>query len=164
VTHAAKYSAWLHSVLAAYLWIVASVPLGNWNRQRGERLLIAILKGQGIGAEDVFTMIFLTLPAVFAWLAYKRHNVWFAGVTLLLDVVWLWLQIQSWWIPYVFGAKAGWQIEYAQGPTTKILPSFGNHVAPDGMHFAIHILLVAAMITGVFAVRRLAAFKTASRQ
>lgn len=31
----------------------------------------------------------------------------------------------------------------------KILPSFGNHVAPDGMHLMIQVLLVAALITGV---------------
>jgi hypothetical protein len=53
-------------------------------------------------------------------------------VTLLLDVVWLWVRIQSWRIP-----------------STKILPSCGNHVASDGLPIAIHILLVAAMITGV---------------
>jgi hypothetical protein len=107
MTHAAKCPAWLHSVLAAYLWIVASVPLGYWNRQRGERLLVAILNRHEIGAQEAFIMVFLALPPVFAWLACKRHNVWLAGVTLLLDVVWLCVRIQSWRIPYVFGAKAG---------------------------------------------------------
>jgi hypothetical protein len=48
-----------------------------------------------------------------------------------------------------------WQLQYAKGPTTKVLPSFGNHVAPDGMHFLIHVFLVAAFVTGVFALREL---------
>jgi len=93
-------------------------------------------------------LAFVALPAVLFWAAYKRNSFWFTVPALTLDVVWLVLQIQSWWIPYIFGT-AGWQLAYAKGPTTKVLPSFGHHVAPDGMHFLIHVLLVAALATGL---------------
>ena len=81
---------------------------------------------------------------------------------LALDAFWAFMQIQSWWIPYLFGTKQEWQIRYAHGPTTKVLPSFGNHVAPDGMHFVIHVFLVAAMITGALGLRELRRRRTAT--
>ncbi|HKW32842.1 MAG TPA: hypothetical protein VJN92_07540 [Candidatus Acidoferrum sp.] len=62
------------------------------------------------------------------------------------------MQIQSWWLPYIFGTDTIWQLAYVKGPTTKVLP---HHVAPDGMHFLIHALLVAALITGVAGLRRM---------
>ncbi|HYM08852.1 MAG TPA: hypothetical protein VEU11_20035 [Terriglobales bacterium] len=150
-----RRSAWLQVLLTAYLWLVASVPLGNWNRQRDPQLIPALLQGQGIGAGDLALLAFISLPAVLFWLAYKSRWFWSGVAALLVDVVWLGLQIQSWWIPYVLGTSIRWQLEYAKGPTTKVLPSFGNHVAPDGMHFAIHVLLVAALITGVVALRQM---------
>jgi len=88
--------------------------------------------------------------------AYKRSSFWFwfALPGLSLDVVWLLKQIQSWWLPYIFGTDRTWQLEYAKGPTTIVLPSFGHHVAPDGMHFVIHVLLVAALMTGLAGLRQ----------
>ena len=100
-------------------------------------------------------LAFVTLPAVLFWVAYKRSSFWSAVAALTLDVVWLGMQIQSWWLPYLTGTDTKWQLEYAQGPTTKVLPSFGNHVAPDGMHFVIHALLVAALMTGVAGLRQI---------
>ena len=156
MSDAIRYAAWQHNVLSGYLWIVASIPLGNWNRPAGELLLPAILNGHGVGVADLAMLAFISLPAVFCWIAYRWRNVWFAGLALVFDAVWLWMQIQSWWVPYVLGTPSAWQVRYAHGPTTKVLPSFGSHLAPDGMHFAIHVLLVGAMVTGAFGVRQLA--------
>jgi len=150
-----RRSAWLHWLLTAYLWLIASIPLGNWNRQRDETLLPALLGGGGIQAGDLGMLVFVTLPAVLFWVAYKRNSFWFAIAALTTDVVWLALQIQSWWLPYILGTDKRWQLEYAKGPTTKVLPSFSHHVAPDGMHFVIHVLLVAALITGVAGLRQM---------
>ena len=129
--------------------------LGNWNRQAGERLLPALGNGHGIDGADVAMLAFVSLPAVLCWIAYRRRSVWFAGLALLFDAVWLAMQIRSWWIPYVLGTPSGWQVKYAHGPTTKVLPSFGNHLAPDGMHFAIHVLLVGAVVTAALGIREL---------
>ena len=150
-----KRSAWLHCLLTAYLWLVSWIPLGNWNREREGTLLQAIRRGRGIQAGDWGMIAFVTLPALLFWVAYKRNSFWFALSALALDVVWLLMQIQSWWIPYLFGAKRSWRLAYAQGPTTKVLPSFGRHVAPDGMHFLMHVLLVAALGTGIAGIRQI---------
>ena len=95
------------------------------------------------------------MPAVLFWISYKRGSFRWGVAALGFDVVWLVLQVQSWWIPYIFGTSRQWQLDYAKGPTTKLLPSFGNHVAPDGMHLMISIFLIAALITGVSALVRL---------
>jgi hypothetical protein len=44
------------------------------------------------------------------------------------------------------------------------LPSFGDHVAPDGMHLVIHLLLIASMATGVIALGHLKQCKGAERR
>jgi hypothetical protein len=148
-----RRSAFLHCLLTGYLWLISWIPLGNWNRQRDGTLLRELLSGQRMDAGDFGMLAFVTLPAVLFWIAYKRNSFWFAIAALTLDFVWLLLQIQSWWNPYIFGTS-GWQLAYAKGPTTKILPSFNHHPAPDAMHVIISILLLAALITGISALRK----------
>jgi hypothetical protein len=72
---------------------------------------------------------------------------------------WLYLQIQTWWVPYLFGASDHWQEVYHQvfAYSTKILPSFGNHLAPDAMHLTIQLLLLViltSLIVGLVQIRR----------
>lgn len=148
-----KRSAWLHWTLAAYLWLITWIPLGNWNRQHDPTLLMALLSRKKIDGGDLILLALVTLPAILFWLAYQRNGFWLAIVALSLDVVWLAMQIQSWWLPYVLGTNAKWQLDYAKGSTTKVLPSFGRHVAPDGMHFVISVLLIAALASGIVGLR-----------
>jgi hypothetical protein len=155
-----RRSAWLHWFLTAYLWLTAWFPLGNWNRQGDENLLPQLLGGKGLHLDDVFALAFVTTPALLFWLGYKYRNFWFAIAALAFDAFWGFMQFQSWWVPYIFGTNEPWQLKYAQGPTTKVLPSFGHHVAPDGMHLAIHVLLVLAFVTGIVALRELRKAKT----
>ena len=150
-----RRSAWLHWLLALYLWLIAWIPLGNWNRQRDETLLIILRTRGAIQAEDVGMLAFVTLPAILFWVAYKRNSLAFGLSALGLDAIWSAMQIQSWWLPYLLGASQPWQLAYAHGPTTKILPSFGSHVAPDAMHLMIHLLLAAALATGISGLIRL---------
>lgn len=145
----------LHWLLTGYLWLIAWLPLGNWNRQNDENLLPQLLEGKGLHMDDVFALAFVTAPALLFWLGYRYRAFWFALAALAVDAFWAFMQIQSWWIPYVFGTHEPWQLKYAQGPTTKVLPSFGNHVAPDGMHLMIHVLLAAAMTAGCLALGEL---------
>src|SRR2546430_10329591 len=51
--------------------------------------------------------------------SYKRNSFWFALPALTLDTVWLVMQIQSWWLPYIFGTDRSWQLAYAKGPDRK---------------------------------------------
>ena len=149
-----KLSLWLHFSLTAYLWLIDLIPLGNWNYQQDDYLLTALIKGKGIDAADVGLLVFITLPAVLFWVGYKKRNIWFCIAALLVDAIWLVMQILSWWVPYIAGTNKTWQLEYANSPTTKILPSFGNHVAPDAMHFVIHALLISELITGIWGIYR----------
>ncbi len=103
---------------------------------------------------------FVTAPALLFWVAYRYRKFWFAVAALAFDLLWSVMQIQSWWIPYLLGTTKLWQFQYAKGSTTKVLPSFGNHTAPDGMHFLIHVFLAAALITGVRALREMTKTKT----
>lgn len=150
-----RLSAWLHWLLAIYLWLITWIPLGNWNRQREGTLFETLAHGGKLDVGDVVFLALVVLPAILFWIAYRKRSFWFALGALVLDGVWLVLQIQSWWIPYIFGTDVSWQLAYAKGPTTKVLPSFGHHVAPDGMHFVISVLIVAAMITGISGIRRM---------
>jgi hypothetical protein len=150
-----RRSSWLHWLLTGYLWMIAWFPLGNWNRQSDETLLPALVHGKGLHLDDIFALAFVTLPAVLFWIAYKYRSVWFGIGALAFDAFWGFMQVQSWWIPYIFGTNVPWQLRYAKGPTTKILPSFGDHVAPDAMHFVIHVLLAAAFVTGIMGIQEL---------
>jgi hypothetical protein len=150
-----RLSVWSHCLLASYLWLISLVSLGNWNAQPEPHLMSAMLAGNPPGAGDLGFLVFISLPAVLFWIAYWRSSIIFAFAALFFDAFWMLMQIQSWWVPYVAGNAKAWQIEYAKGPRTKLLPSFGTHVAPDGMHFVISVLIVASMATGLAALRRL---------
>lgn len=72
---------------------------------------------------------------------------------------WFYLQLQTWWVPYLFGASEHWQEIYHRvfAHSTKILPSFGNHLAPDAMHLVIQLLLlviITSLIVGLVQTRR----------
>jgi hypothetical protein len=71
---------------------------------------------------------------------------WFG---LLGDTIWLLLHIYSLWVPYVFGASPQYAKMYVRvwGNTTKLLPNFGNHLAPDAMHIFIDVFVVAVIAT-----------------
>jgi hypothetical protein len=72
--------------------------------------------------------------------------------------VWTVLQIQGWWIPYIFGAdQRAFHNQKFFERTSRILPSFPNHPAPDAMHFVLDMLLfsvVALTSVGLFKLRR----------
>jgi hypothetical protein len=51
----------------------------------------------GIGAGDLGFLAFVSLPTVLFWVAYKHNSFWFALSALTFDLVWLMMQIQSWW-------------------------------------------------------------------
>jgi hypothetical protein len=64
--------------------------------------------------------------------------------------LWLALQIRSWWVPYIFGATESQAERYNKvlGQSTQLLPSFGRHLPPDGLHLVIQMLLLAVVVPG----------------
>jgi hypothetical protein len=68
------------------------------------------------------------------------------------------MQIQSWWIPWIFGAdERALSNQKALQKTYKLFPSSIEHPAPDAMHFVLDLLLFLVVVTiaiGLLAIRR----------
>ncbi len=146
----------LQIVLAAYFEVVLWFPLGSWNDQPGKRLVALLGTGQA-AAVFGFTLAML-LPVLLFTLAYCRRWAWLSWLALIGYGTWAALQIQSWWIPWMFGAdERALSNQRFLERTYKIFPSSIGHPAPDGMHFVLDLLLfgvVGTLALGLLEVRR----------
>jgi hypothetical protein len=144
-------------ILALYFQVILWFPLGAWNNQPGERLLAVVRSGDGAFAAFAFAFGML-LPSLLFLLAYCMRWIWLIWLGLLGNVVWGVMQLQSWWIPYLFGADArALQNQAFLKRTYKILPSSPNHPAPDAMHLVLDALLCFVVIftlAGLLKIRR----------
>ena len=135
-------------VLLVYFELCILIPLGRWNNQPGMSLLSSgnLIMGAAIGGAQLLLMI--------GTLWRVKLLLWFG---LLGDTVWLLLHIYSLWVPYIFGASPQYAKMYARvwGGTTKLLPNFANHLAPDAMHIFIDGFVVAVIVTLVQYLRSL---------
>ena len=143
-------------LLAVYFQIINWFPLGHWNYQPG---FVPLINSPAIEIGDVGGLSLFVLPFLLFALAYRRNWKWLLWVGVVGYAGWLYLQIQTWWVPYLFGASLRWQEVYHRvfAYSTKILPSFGNHLAPDAMHLTIQLLLlviVASLIVGLLQIQR----------
>jgi hypothetical protein len=137
-----KASLVVQLVLALYFQAIVWFPLGAWNDQPGKRLIEVVQSGEAPLAAFGFGLVMLLPISLFA-LAYWRRWFW---------LMWLGL------FGYGFGAdqRALHNQKFLER-TTKILPSFPNHPAPDAMHFVLDVLLlsvVALTSVGLFKLRR----------
>jgi hypothetical protein len=148
-----RATAWLHGCLAAYVFMIAAVPLGRWNDAGSDALLPMLAQGRAPPVGDVVQTVAGAVPWALILLASRMRVVALAVCALAFDVVWGIMHYLSWWSPYVTGHAKAWQIAYANGPTLKLLPSFHGHIAPDGMHLVLDILLLAAFLSGLSALR-----------
>jgi hypothetical protein len=138
-------------VLLAYFELCVLIPLGRWNEQPGNNVAFSsgnIILGAAIGGAQLLLLI--------GTIWRLKPLLWFG---LLGDTVWLLLHIYSLWVPYIHGASPQYARMYARvwGRTTKLLPNFGNHLAPDAMHIFIDVFVVAVIVTLVFYLRSLQA-------
>ena len=125
---------------AGYLQLVEWVSLFPWNDlSKGnaqEKLDIAILGGQALVA---------------FW--YVRQRVGLMIVGWLAYAVWLYLQIDSWWRPYLFGGRTvGPNWYFAK--TYKFLPQIGERPTPDADHVLLQLLLLAVLVSAAVAIWR----------
>jgi hypothetical protein len=122
----------------AYLQLVEWVDLFPWND---------LAKGN---QQEVLDVVLLASQALVAF--------WFARRWLALMVVgwaayawWLYLQIVSWWQPYLFGGRTvGPHWYFAR--TLKILPAIEGRPTPDANHMLLQLLLVAVLVSGAMAI------------
>ena len=133
-------------ILAAYFQLVLWFPLGSWNDQPGKRLIALVGEGQALAVLG-FALAMLFPVLLFALGVWKRWRflIWFG---LIGYGTWAVLQIQSWWIPWIFGAdeRALNNQQYLQR-TYKLFPSSIEHPAPDAMHFVLDVLLFLVVFT-----------------
>jgi hypothetical protein len=136
----------LQIMLAAYFQAILWFPLGSWNDQPGKRLITLLGEGQALAVLG-FAHAMLLPVLLFALGIWKR---WMGLIWLGLIGYGAWavLQIQSWWIPWIFGAdeRALNNQRFLQR-TYKIFPSSIGHPAPDAMHFVLDVLLFLTVVT-----------------
>ena len=133
-------------ILLAYFQVILWFPLGSWNDQPGKRLITVLREGHALAVLGfAFAML---LPVLVFALAFWKRWAWVMWLGLIGYGVWAALQIQSWWIPWIFGAdqRALNNQKFLQR-TYKIFPSSTGHPAPDAMHFVLDLLLFVAVVT-----------------
>ena len=133
-------------VLTLYFQAILWLPLGAWNDQRGDRLITLVQQGHAVAALS-FALAMLT-PTLFFVAAVWKRWFWLMWLGLIGYVIWAIMQIQSWWLPWLFGPNAR-DLANAKAleRTYKIFPSSPQHLAPDAMHFVLDALLFAAIGT-----------------
>jgi len=139
-------------ILAAYFQAFEWFPLGSLNDQTGthNRPLVEQLKVGTATVGDVAFAIAFILPAALFLIGYIKKIRLLLWICLISYLAWFVLQVQGWWIAYICGASENWQRVYHRvfGKTLKLLPSWGNHLAPDAMHLVIQLLLLAVIVPG----------------
>jgi hypothetical protein len=154
-----RISLWTQFVLAIYFQIINWFSLGSWNNQSGFVPLIrSLISGKAEWTDIALISAFL-IPFLLCLLAYYKQLIWLLWVGVCGYSFWFFLQIKTWWIPYLLGASARWEEIYHRvfAHTTKVIPSFGRHLAPDAMHLAIQLLLlilIMNLIIGLIQIQR----------
>ena len=133
--------------LASYFQAIEWFPFGRWNYQPGFEPLATQATQGHLQLTDVALVGAFALPLLIYLLAYGKKVRWLKWVCLAGYTAWLVLQIQTWWVAYIFGASDRWASTYQRvfSESTRILPSFGRHLAPDGMHFVLQVLLLVVV-------------------
>jgi hypothetical protein len=151
---ALRVSATCQLLLALYFEAIQWFRFGAWNNQPKFEPLWNQARAGSLSAADFLIVLAFLLPCALFILAWRRGWSWLMWCCVAGYGGWLFLQIRTWWFSYLFGASDNWKAVYQRtfSQTTKILPSFGDHLAPDGMHFVLQLLLLAVVI---FAVRGL---------
>ena len=109
--------------LLIYIQVIEWVNLFPWNDIR---------HGNGQAGLDIAIGAVMT-GAIIATL--RRLRVVMA-IAAALYSIWLWLQINTWWVGYFAGASPTWKRTYARffSQTVQLLPRDADHLPPDACH------------------------------
>ena len=142
--------------LAAYMQLVTWVPLGRWNYQPCCATGLEQLRRGTLSPLDALGAAAFVLPLASFWWGARTGRRGAMWLSLVAIAVWLGLQLWSWWPPYIFGASDHWAEVYARAfaQSTGVLPHWGNHLPPDGMHVVLQVLLAGSAFTGTRALHR----------
>jgi len=100
----------------------------------------------------------MLLPVMLFGFALWRRWFWLMWLGLIGYGTWAALQLQSWWIPWIFGAdeRALKNAKFLER-TYKLFSSSPTHPAPDAMHFVLDLLLfvsVATIAIGLLSIKK----------
>jgi hypothetical protein len=141
-----RASLWVQLFLALYFQATLWFPLGSWNDTPGERLIETIRSGAATRADLLFSLA-MFLPLGLFFLGYWKRLLALLWLCLAGYVGWAVVQIDSWWVPYFFGADENdLRNHKLLERTYKILPSYPNRPAPDAMHLVLDVLLLGAVL------------------
>ncbi len=136
-------------ILAAYFQLVLWFPLGSWNDQPGKRLITLLGEGQALAVLGL--ALAMLLPVLLFAVGFWKRWLGLIWLGLIGYGGWAVLQIESWWMPWIFGADArALNNQTFLQRTYKIFPSSFRHPAPDAMHFVLDVLLFSAVMTIAF--------------
>lgn len=135
--------------LSAYFQAINWVPMGRWNYQPGAQPLGVQAANGHLALGDLGYVLLFLLPITLYLLAAWKNWSWLMWIGLVGYSVWLGLEVVGWWIPYAFGASDTWMKTYQRvfSQSTQLLPTFGRHLAPDGLHIVLSLLLVGVVST-----------------
>ena len=156
------------AVLACYFQAVQWLPLGDWNIQcpSGDEIAcglgnqglsvpgfqpLSVLALEGrLSARDAIYCAGFTLPFWIFWFACSKGLRWLMWMQVAFYSVWMALQM-GWWVRYAYGMTDS-QVERYQrvfGRSIQLLPSFGRHLPPDGLHLVLQMLLAAVLVSAL---------------
>jgi hypothetical protein len=122
---------------AAYLQFIEWVPVFPWND---------LSHGNGQETLDVILAVVQLAVALGFWVQSRVA----IGLGLAAYSGWMYLQLDSWWRPYLFGGrKVGPHWYFAR--TYKFLPAIDSRPTPDAAHVVLQLTLVLVLVTGVMA-------------
>jgi hypothetical protein len=141
------------ALLLVYLEVIEWIDMFPWNDVR---------RGNGQEGLDI-ALGLLMASAILA--TYRRWRIGMVGAVLVY-VVWLSLQIGTFWTAYIGGASPQWQRIHAANfaQTIQWLPGWGTHLPPDASHFILQVLLVITLITTTVATIRVLRGRDTSAQ
>jgi hypothetical protein len=97
-----RQSAWLHWILAIYLWLMALLPLGHWNLGRGSSLISVMVRGGSPNWTYITLACLATLTATAAGLLISaivfdcalrigsRRNLFYGSSWRSMDPLYIW--------------------------------------------------------------------------
>src|SRR5579872_6783895 len=139
IMESAKLSLICQLILLLYFEAVEWIDIFPWNDVR---------QGNGQAGLDIAIGVVM-LGAIIATVRRYRLAM---SIAVVLYAVWLWLQIDTWWLAYIRGASPGWQRTYKRffSQTVQVLPRVGNHLPPDACHLILQVLVFLALATTVY--------------
>jgi len=125
--------------LLAYFQVIEWISLFPWNDIR---------HGNGQAGLDY------AIGAVMLGSIVATARRWRVAVAIAtgLYAIWIWLQIETWWVGYLVGASPGWKRTYARffSQTVQVLPRVGDHLPPDACHLVLQLMVLAVLATTAF--------------